>query len=242
MTIQKRRDTAANWTSNNPTLAAGEDGWESDTGRMKTGDGTTAWNSLAYVDATWAAIAQAVTNKDLSDASNTYRAASTTATGAVELATAAETTAGTDTARAVTPDGLAASIFGTETVVVEAFSFSEAESVATGDGAAYFLVPSNLNGMNLVGVFASHLTAGTGAGADTTDIQIHNVTDTADMLSTAITIDEDEVNSSTAAAAAVINTASDDVATGDILRIDVDDLVTGTAPVGLQVIMEFRLP
>lgn len=40
--------TAAAWTSNNPTLLAGEVGWESDTGKAKLGDGTTAWNSLSY--------------------------------------------------------------------------------------------------------------------------------------------------------------------------------------------------
>ena len=46
--LQNRRDTAANWTSNNPTLAAGEIGLETDTTKYKMGDGTTAWNSLAY--------------------------------------------------------------------------------------------------------------------------------------------------------------------------------------------------
>lgn len=46
--MQQRRDTAANWTSNNPTLAAGELGIETDTKKMKVGDGTTAWASLAY--------------------------------------------------------------------------------------------------------------------------------------------------------------------------------------------------
>jgi hypothetical protein len=46
--LQNRRDTAANWTSNNPTLAAGELGLETDTTKYKIGDGTTAWNSLAY--------------------------------------------------------------------------------------------------------------------------------------------------------------------------------------------------
>lgn len=50
--IQWRRDTAANWTSANPTLASGEAGYESDTGKLKIGDGTTAWNSLAYYTAT----------------------------------------------------------------------------------------------------------------------------------------------------------------------------------------------
>ena len=44
--IQIRRDTAANWTSANPTLAAGEMGLETDTGRYKIGNGTTPWNAL----------------------------------------------------------------------------------------------------------------------------------------------------------------------------------------------------
>ena len=46
--IQLRRDTAANWTANNPTLAAGEFGWESDTNRFKIGTGASAWNDLVY--------------------------------------------------------------------------------------------------------------------------------------------------------------------------------------------------
>lgn len=46
--LQNRRDTAANWTSNNPTLAAGEIGYETDTSKFKIGDGSTAWNALAY--------------------------------------------------------------------------------------------------------------------------------------------------------------------------------------------------
>jgi hypothetical protein len=48
--IQLRRDTAADWTSNNPTLAAGEFGWESDSNRFKIGDGSAAWTSLSYAD------------------------------------------------------------------------------------------------------------------------------------------------------------------------------------------------
>ncbi|MEJ0072553.1 MAG: hypothetical protein WDN27_00430 [Candidatus Saccharibacteria bacterium] len=46
--IQFRRDTAANWTSNNPTLAQGEVGLETDTNSYKIGDGSTAWNSMGY--------------------------------------------------------------------------------------------------------------------------------------------------------------------------------------------------
>jgi hypothetical protein len=47
--IKTRRDTAANWTSTDPTMADGEMGFESDTNRFKIGDGATAWTSLAYV-------------------------------------------------------------------------------------------------------------------------------------------------------------------------------------------------
>lgn len=47
--IQVRRDTAANWTSVNPTLASGEIGLETDTGKLKIGTGSTAWTSLLYV-------------------------------------------------------------------------------------------------------------------------------------------------------------------------------------------------
>lgn len=46
--LQIRRDTAANWTSVNPTLAGGEWGLETDTRQYKIGDGATAWNSLGY--------------------------------------------------------------------------------------------------------------------------------------------------------------------------------------------------
>lgn len=46
--IRFRRDTAANWTSVNPVLDAGEIGIETDTLKAKLGDGTTAWNNLAY--------------------------------------------------------------------------------------------------------------------------------------------------------------------------------------------------
>lgn len=47
-TIQPRRGTASQWTTANPVLAQGETGFETDTRRTKRGDGTTAWNSLAY--------------------------------------------------------------------------------------------------------------------------------------------------------------------------------------------------
>lgn len=47
--IKLRRDSAANWTANNPVLAEGEMGIElGATPKWKVGDGTTAWNALPY--------------------------------------------------------------------------------------------------------------------------------------------------------------------------------------------------
>lgn len=198
------------------------------TGTAGTDGNLLAWNADGdAVDSTVAAAGVITTSNTASD----------TAAGIVELATAAETTTGTDTGRAVTPDGLAGSVFGTQ--VVQLLVFNDSQDVATGNGAGdlFFRVPSTMNGMNLVGVAAAVQTAGT---TGTTDIQVHNVTQAADMLSTVITIDSGETDSSTAAAAAVIDTANDDVATGDQLRIDVDAVST-TAPKGLLIELQFQV-
>lgn len=46
---KQKYDTSTNWATNNPVLLAGEIGIESDTHKMKAGDGVTAWNSLGYI-------------------------------------------------------------------------------------------------------------------------------------------------------------------------------------------------
>ena len=48
--IKFRRDTSANWSTNNPVLNSGEPGFETDTGKLKIGDGTNNWNDLSYID------------------------------------------------------------------------------------------------------------------------------------------------------------------------------------------------
>ena len=47
--IQLRRDMAVVWALANPVLGQGEPGFELDTGKLKVGDGSTAWNSLGYM-------------------------------------------------------------------------------------------------------------------------------------------------------------------------------------------------
>lgn len=164
-------------------------------------------------------------------------AASTTTAGKIEVATAAETTAGTDATRAVSPDGLAGSDFGIRYISVRVYD--KATATATGDDAAGKIhIPPGLDGMNLVYVHAEVDTAGT---TGTTDIQIHNVDNALDMLSTKLTIDSGETGSDTAATAAVINTSNDHVNTNDVLRIDIDAVSTTPAN-GLLVTMGFQLP
>ena len=43
-----RRGTAAEWTAANPVLLEGEQGYETDTGKLKIGDGVSTWSSLSY--------------------------------------------------------------------------------------------------------------------------------------------------------------------------------------------------
>ena len=47
--IQLRRDLSSNWSSRNPILALGEPGFETDTNKLKLGDGTTPWDDLGYL-------------------------------------------------------------------------------------------------------------------------------------------------------------------------------------------------
>lgn len=166
------------------------------------------------------------------------KVASTTALGIAEASIASEVNTGTDTARYVSPDSLAGSNFGIRVVNIQIYPYDT--EVNTGDSQAVFRIPAELNGMNLVSVGACAVTAGT---TGTMDIQIHRVRSgtPADMLSTKITIDSTEVDSSTAAAAAAINGSNDDVATADQIHIDIDAVQTTKAK-GLVVTLGFQLP
>lgn len=46
--MQQRNDTAANWSSINPVLAAAEIGYDTTNKKFKIGDGSTTWNNLPY--------------------------------------------------------------------------------------------------------------------------------------------------------------------------------------------------
>jgi hypothetical protein len=172
--------------------------------------------------------------------------ASETVDGIAEIATVAEINTGTDAGRIVAPDQLAGSNFGTR--IVELPVLDWATDASTGDGKYYFTVPAELNGMNLVGVTAHVITVGT---TNTINVDLARCATVAtgstgsgtvaDMLSTNLTIDSNESKSATAATAAVIDTANDDVATDQVIRVDIDAVHT-TPSKGLVVVLTFRLP
>jgi len=112
-----------------------------------------------------------------------------------------------------------------------------APTVVDGLGSFYFPIPSQINGYNLVDADVV-LSASSTDGTPT--FQIYNLTQTVDMLTTEITIDENELTSYTAIAQPVIDAANDDVATGDLLRFDCD--VAGTSSLGVTFILVFRIP
>lgn len=115
--------------------------------------------------------------------------------------------------------------------------FSDLMTVTTGDGKFIFAIPDDVDGMNLIDADAFVTTV---SSSGTPTVQIRNITQAVDMLSTRITIDANEFTSYTAAAPPVINTANDDVAVSDLIAIDVD--VAGTGAKGLGVYLTFRLP
>jgi hypothetical protein len=151
---------------------------------------------------------------------------------APRYASTAETNTGTEAAKAVTPDGLAGSYGGTKSLILDVTGPTVDVSVA--DGKAYFVIPPALNGMNLVYANAAVVTAGT---TNATTIDIYNVTDSQDMLSTAISI----ASTGVLGTAGTVNATYDDVATGDRIRIDVTSASTTNAK-GLLIMLEFRLP
>lgn len=62
--IALRGDTAANWNETNPVLLKNEPGYESDTGKMKFGDGIKHWNELDYLGGDTDATGVAYDNPD----------------------------------------------------------------------------------------------------------------------------------------------------------------------------------
>ena len=103
-----------------------------------------------------------------------------------------------------------------------------ATALTTGD-KAYYRVPSKLNGGTLAAVAAACKVASS-SGAVTLAVKIGSTS----MLTTNITLDETETDTLTAATPAVIDTAHDDLATGNLIEISVVGAGTGVTFCGVE--------
>ncbi len=207
--------------------------WEAGLGTYSGANTLTRTTVLASSNAGAAVNFAAGTKRVRLEAIAAYLAAFLTS---VPFAVAGDINTGTDTTKALNSDALAGSNTGKRLVEI-LVTDPTGSALTVADGQAYYRVPSALNGMNLVEVAAAVTTASS-SGLPT--IQLANVTDAVDMLSTKLTIDANETDSKDATTASVIDTTKDDVATGDMLRVDVD--VAGTGTKGLIVCLAFQLP
>lgn len=100
---------------------------------------------------------------------------------------------------------------------------------------ASFVVPIVLNGYDLVGVKAFLTNAQSSSGIPR--FILTRLRGTAAMLSTKLTVDASEADSTTAATPAVIDTTKDDVVTNDVITVSSD--VSGTGAKGVIIVLEF---
>jgi len=220
--IQFRRGTAAEWTSADPTLAAGELGYETDTAKFKLGDGSTAWSSLDYAGINQDDIDNAVANvvDSAPDALNTLNelanalgddsnfASTITNNLANKISFEIDTEANFTSANAVTSANTFYIVSGEENYVkVGDGSTNWVQVPYIGSGYADNAISShseessNVHGIDnaLELVYDSDLSAHANVSTN-----IHGITDTADLL---VTQDLTDHNSDTTNVHGIANTA-----------------------------------
>jgi hypothetical protein len=110
--------------------------------------------------------------------------------------------------------------------------FDAATSVAVGNGTLGIGIGAELAGLNVTNFEC--ITPGAKGITGTTEVQLRRVRDlsSADVMSTKVIISDLVYTAN-----GVIDTANDDLLAGDVLFIDVDQVHSGTAPVGLVCII-----
>lgn len=120
--------------------------------------------------------------------------------------------------------------------LVEIKVLRDTDILVAGDAKATFTIPIELNGFKLTRAEAAIKTAST---SGLVNLQIRNATTGQDMLSTAITIDQSELNSYSAATPSAVNAAANTVSTANMIAIDVD--YAGVGSKGLDVMLTFEM-
>lgn len=108
---------------------------------------------------------------------------------------------------------------------------AQATDVVTGDGKFIFAIPEDLHGTDLVRAHAFITTAGS-----LVQVQIRNVTQGHDMLSTKVSIDAGDFTSYASATPPVVNQANAEVEEGDLIAIDVDAAGGGAQGLGVMLV------
>jgi hypothetical protein len=160
--IKLRRDTAANWLSVNPILAAGEPGYETDTRKIKYGDGVSTWSILGY----------AITQADAGSLTGSTLPANITASSLTSVGTLTKLTVTeyingsiTGTAGSVTNGFYTNSSFslGTTTIAVNRVSGAQSLTGISIDGsagsAAKLSTARTINGVSFDGTAGITVTA-----------------------------------------------------------------------------------
>jgi hypothetical protein len=206
--------------------------WDTDDDRIVVGDGSAARIFSSDSDLALALNTEAELESRLTDVSDVFTdldgalddddvtaadigaaSANIATDGTIEWEDAADL----DATGAIAAGAIGSSETGHVTFQV-AFGSSGTNLEATDDQAS-FVIPGWMSGTwNLTAVHVSVGTAGTTTNLPT--YQIYNVSDAANMLSTAVTLDLTETGSDTALTAAVIDGANDDVTAYKRIRID----------------------
>lgn len=214
-TILPRRGTEADWTAANPVLAMGELGYETDTTRWKRGDGTTAWNALAYYQPSWSD----VTSKPAVIAAGADQAAARVAIGlgpvlVIVAGSGIDPTGEVDSASAIqalidnAPDG-----------AVVRFP----AGVYNTDSSALTIVDKTLT-LDMAAATFTRSISGIVIDASATAGDIHNVTS---VTSTTVTEDTVRPAVTISFADAGLNTGW---VRGDIIKLISDDEIPGANP------------
>jgi len=174
--MQQRRDTAANWTSANPTLLAGEIGIESDTSKIKLGTGSTSWTSLSYT--TWSQItAYPFVNADIASAAAiAYSKLATLTSGNIVLGSSANVATSTAVSGDITISNTGVAAIATGVIVnadinasaaivdtklatiATALKVSNSATTATDANTASAIVARNASGNFTAGTITAALT------------------------------------------------------------------------------------
>lgn len=113
--------------------------------------------------------------------------------------------------------------------------FADSQIVVAGDNKFIMAVPSDFDGMRVIDI---QIYVTTVSSSDPVGVQIRNITKSnQDMLTTIVTVDENEFTSFGAATSPVIDITKNNVSQGDLVAVDVD--LAGTDAQGLGVLLRF---